>query len=109
VIGILLYARGAVNRNYINLDGELRVVTTRQIKAARALLGWSQADLAEKSGISEPTVARLESMDGELGGRELTAEKIRAAIEGAGITFINENGGGSGVRLRKRSKEKSLK
>jgi transcriptional regulator with XRE-family HTH domain len=83
------------------------VVTTRQVKAARALLGWSQADLAEKSGVSEPTVARLESMDGELGGRELTAEKIRSAIEGAGVSFIDENGGGSGVRLRKRSKEKS--
>jgi transcriptional regulator with XRE-family HTH domain len=83
------------------------VVTTRQVKAARALLGWSQADLAEKSGVSEPTVARLESVDGELGGRELTAEKIRSAIEGAGVSFIDENGGGSGVRLRKRSKEKS--
>jgi transcriptional regulator with XRE-family HTH domain len=85
------------------------VVTTRQIKAARALLGWSQADLAKRSGVSEPTVARLESMDGELGGRELTAEKIRAAIEGAGVLFIDENGGGSGVRLRKRSKQRSRK
>jgi transcriptional regulator with XRE-family HTH domain len=85
------------------------VVTTRQIKAARALLGWSQADLAEKSGVSEPTVARLESTDGELGGRKLTVKKIRAAVEGAGVTFIDENGGGLGVRLRKRSKEKSRK
>jgi transcriptional regulator with XRE-family HTH domain len=85
------------------------VVTTRQIKAARALLGWSQADLAKRSGVSEPTVARLESMDGELGGRELTAEKIQAAIEGAGVLFIDENGGGSGVRLRKRSKQRSRK
>jgi len=48
-------------------------------------------------------------MDGELGGRELTAEKIRAAIEGAGVLFIDENGGGSGVRLRKRSKTKIAK
>ena len=85
------------------------MVTTRQVKAARALLGWSQADLAEKSGVSEPTVARLESIDGELGGRELTAEKIRSAIEGAGVLFIDENGGGSGVRLRMRPKEKSRK
>jgi transcriptional regulator with XRE-family HTH domain len=86
-----------------------RLVTTRQIKAARALLGWSQADLAEKSGVSEPTVARLESMDGELGGRQLTAKKIRAAIQNAGVMFIDEDGGGAGVRLRKRSKEKSRK
>ena len=77
------------------------MVTTRQVKAARALLGWSQADLAERSGVSEPTVARLESVDGELGGREGTTHKIRAAIESAGIQFIDENGGGPGVRLRK--------
>jgi transcriptional regulator with XRE-family HTH domain len=83
------------------------VVTTRQVKAARALLGWSQADLAKKSGVSEPTVARLESVDGELGGREHTAEKLQAAIKAAGIEFIGEDGGGLGVRLRKRSKAKS--
>jgi transcriptional regulator with XRE-family HTH domain len=66
------------------------------------LLGWSQADLAIRSGVSEPTIARLESMDGRLGGREGTAEKIQRAIVSAGIEFINENGGGPGVRLRKR-------
>jgi hypothetical protein len=46
-------------------------------------------------------VARLEAVDGELGGREHTARKIRLAIEQAGIEFIEENGGGPGVRLRK--------
>jgi len=82
------------------------LVTTRQVKAARALLGWSQADLASHSGISEPTVARLESTDGELGGREGTAEKIRRAIIAAGVDFIDEDGGGPGVRLRKRQRPK---
>jgi transcriptional regulator with XRE-family HTH domain len=82
------------------------LVTTRQVKAARALLGWSQADLADHSGISEPTVARLESMDGELGGREGTAKKIQHAIEAAGVEFIDENGGGHGVRMRKRQQKK---
>ena len=77
------------------------MITTRQIKAARALLAWSQADLARHSGVSEPTVARLESLDGELRGREHTAEKIRMAIERAGVEFISENGGGPGVRVRK--------
>jgi hypothetical protein len=57
--------------------------------------------------VSEPTVARLESVDGELGGREGTGEKIRAAIEAAGIEFIQENGGGLGVRLRKRRRTKA--
>jgi transcriptional regulator with XRE-family HTH domain len=82
------------------------LLTTRLVKAARALLGWSQADLAAKSGISEPTIARLESVEGDLGGRQGTAEKMRKALEGAGIEFIDENGGGPGVRLRKRLSKK---
>jgi transcriptional regulator with XRE-family HTH domain len=80
------------------------LITTRQVKAARALIGWSQADLAARSGVSEPTIARLESIVGELGGREGTAEKIRMTLETAGVEFIDENGGGPGVRLRKRRK-----
>jgi hypothetical protein len=63
--------------------------------------------LADRSGVSEPTVARLEAVDGGLGGREGTAEKIRNAIEAAGVEFIDENGGGPGVRLRKASRKKS--
>jgi predicted transcriptional regulator len=79
------------------------LITIRQVKAARALLGWSQSDLARHAGISEPTIARLESADGELGGREKTARKIQTALEGNGIEFIVENGGGPGVRLKKRA------
>ena len=82
------------------------MVSVRQIKAGRALLGWSQSDLASASGVSEPTIARLESVDGELGGREATVQKIRAALEKGGIQFIEENGGGPGVRLRKPPKQK---
>jgi predicted transcriptional regulator len=82
------------------------MVTTRQIKAARALLGWSQSDLARHSGVSEPTIARLEAADGNLGGRETTGQRIRDAIEAAGIQFFEENGGGEGVRLRKPRKRK---
>lgn len=82
------------------------MATIRQIKAARALLGWSQADLAQHSSVSEPTIARLESTDGELGGRVGTGEKITSALEKAGIEFIAENGGGPGVRLRKRQRNK---
>ena len=84
-------------------------MTTRQIKAARALLGWSQSDLADRSGVSEPTIARLESAEGELGGREGTGDKIRSAIEKAGVEFLDENGGGLGVRLRKRQNRKHVR
>jgi predicted transcriptional regulator len=85
------------------------VVTVRQIKAGRALLGWSQSNLALESGVSEPTIARLESVDGQLGGREATIQRIRAALEKGGIQFIDENGGGPGVRLRKSGKQKPIK
>ena len=73
----------------------------RQVKAARALLGWSQQDLARESGVSEPTIGRLEAADGVLGGRGETAEKIRVALEKAGIEFIDEDRRGVGVLLRK--------
>ncbi len=77
------------------------MVSVRQVKAARSLLAWSQEELAAKSGVSYPTLARLESSDGDLGGRSATAGKIVAALESAGVEFIAENGGGAGVRLRK--------
>jgi predicted transcriptional regulator len=82
-------------------------VSIGQIKAARALLDWSQERLAIAADISLPTIKRLEAVDGPLGGRDDTGAKIRRALETAGITFIDENGGGPGVRLRKRSLKRS--
>ncbi|MGA9598855.1 MAG: helix-turn-helix transcriptional regulator [Methylocystis sp.] len=84
-----------------NPSQEEAVVTVRQIKAARALLAWSQGALAEASGVSEPTVARLEAQDGDLGGRAGAGAKIVAALEAAGVIFLEENGEGPGVRLQK--------
>ena len=76
-------------------------VSIRQVKAARALLDWSQERLAEEAGLSVPTIKRLEAADGLLGGRSATEAKIRAAFDSSGVEFIQENGGGPGVRLRK--------
>jgi transcriptional regulator with XRE-family HTH domain len=73
-------------------------VSIKQIKAARALLGWSQEDLAGRANVSVPTVKRLEAADGLLGGREETGIKLRRALEVAGIEFTN--GDHPGVRLR---------
>jgi len=84
----------------------IRKVSIRQIKAARALLGWSQDDLARAAEVSIPTIKRLEASDGALGGRCQTAEKIVGGIMAAGVEFIDENGGGPGVRLRKAPKQK---
>jgi transcriptional regulator with XRE-family HTH domain len=74
------------------------MISIRQIKAARALVGWSQEDLARRSGVSYPTIARLESNDGEIGGRADTAAKIITAFEAAGVEFTN--GGQPGVKLK---------
>ena len=84
-------------------------VSIRQIKAARALLAWSQEHLAEAAGISSPTIKRLEASDGPLGGRRETADKIRTALERGGVEFIDENGGGAGVRLRKHHRQRTSK
>lgn len=73
-------------------------VSIRQIKAARALLGWSQDDLAARSGVSQPTIKRLEAQGGPMGGRAETGEKIRRTLEKAGIEF--SNGNSPGVRLK---------
>jgi hypothetical protein len=53
------------------------------------------------------TIKRLEAQDGPLGGCDESGIKIRSALEAAGIEFIDENGGGPGVRLRKRQPKKS--
>lgn len=84
-------------------------VSIRQLKAARTLVGWSQEELASAADVSLPTIKRLEAAEGWLGGRQTTGEKIRTALEKAGIEFIEENGGGPGVRLRKRSRPKARK
>jgi ribosome-binding protein aMBF1 (putative translation factor) len=87
--------------NGIEMKSILKV-SIRQIKAARALLGWSQEDLAAMAGVSVPTVKRLEAADGLLGGREDTGIKLRGALERAGIEFTN--GKQPGVHLRKRGR-----
>ena len=70
-----------------------------QCRAARALLGWSQAALEETSKVAKKTIA-----DFERGARtpyDRTLADIRAALESAGVEFIAEDGGGAGVRLKK--------
>jgi predicted transcriptional regulator len=72
-------------------------------------VGWSQEELASAANVSLPTIKRLEAAEGWLGGRQTTAQKILAALEKAGIEFIDENGGGPGVRLRRRQRVKLSK
>jgi transcriptional regulator with XRE-family HTH domain len=90
--------RKQTDTNSIEVKSILKV-SIRQIKAARALLGWSQEDLATRAGVSVPTVKRLEAAEGLLGGRQDTGTKLRGALERAGIEFTNGNQ--PGVHLRK--------
>jgi transcriptional regulator with XRE-family HTH domain len=81
------------------------VITGIQARAARALLAWSQAELAERAGTSLPTIKRLEARGDEPAGTVRTNQKIRAAIEGAGVVFIDADAdGGRGVRLGHRDR-----
>ena len=75
-------------------------ITPEQCRAARALLDWSQPDLVEASGVARSTITRFERNSRETHAANLKA--IRAALEKAGIEFIEENGGGAGLRFRDR-------
>ena len=80
---------------------EDRLLTSEQIRAARALLRWDQKDLAQASRVSLPTIKRLEAARGALRANSPTIDALERALHTAGIEFIPENGGGPGVRLRK--------
>jgi predicted transcriptional regulator len=80
------------------------MLSSDQIRGARAILRLSQADLAKAASVSLETIKRLEAMHGELKVRLDTLTRIKDALEKAGVEFIPENGGGAGVRLAKRAK-----
>jgi DNA-binding transcriptional regulator YiaG len=94
-----------VTRNMVQLlmsiDTKNISITAGQMKAARALLDLSGEKLAELSGVSLVAIRRAEAGRGLAGMMRANADAIRNALEGAGIEFIPENGGGAGVRLRK--------
>ena len=84
------------------------MLTAAQLKAARALVGMEQKALAQASGVSLPTIQRMEASNGTVRGVIESLTKVMAALEIAGIEFIKEgapssSGGGRGVRLRRRA------
>lgn len=77
------------------------MLTSEQIRAARALLDWKQEELARKAGIGLATLQRLERGSGPLMAHVSTAVKIEGALSKAGIRFIEDDqDGGIGVRLK---------
>ena len=81
------------------------MITAPQCRAARGLLAWTQQDLANAAGVGIVTVHQLEA--GASQPRRATLDVIKRAFESAGVEFIEENGGGPGVRLRQRRQKKS--
>ena len=81
------------------------MITPSQCRAARGLLDWTQQELADQAGVGIVTVRQVEAGASE--PRRATLEVIRRAIESAGVEFIDENGGGPGVRLRKHQRPRA--
>ena len=81
-------------------------IKSAQIRAARALLRWSAIDLARASSVGVNTIRRAEVAESETSLTAANELAIRRALEVAGVEFIDENGGGPGVRLRERSQGK---
>jgi transcriptional regulator with XRE-family HTH domain len=77
------------------------MIFSREIRAGRALLGWSQLELAEAASVGVATVRRLEAAETQIRGSVESVWKIQKALEAAGVEFIPEEAGrGAGVRLK---------
>jgi transcriptional regulator with XRE-family HTH domain len=81
-----------------------RMRYSAQIRAARALLGWSQAQLARRAGLGLATLQRIERDEGIEKGKFSTVIKIQKALEQAGIHFTEDDTGEIGVRLKMRTR-----
>jgi transcriptional regulator with XRE-family HTH domain len=81
-------------------------LTSAQIRAARSLIRWSAEDLARESSLSVATIRRAELANGETSMTAANNLAVRRVLEAAGVEFIEENGGGPGVRLRKPTRQK---
>jgi hypothetical protein len=77
-------------------------LTSAQIRAARALIRWTAEDLAQNSTVSVTTIRRAELTQSATVLTRVNDRVIRRTLEEAGVEFIDENGGGPGVRLRKK-------
>jgi transcriptional regulator with XRE-family HTH domain len=89
------------------------MITAAQLRAARALLGIDQRELAAQCGLSVPTIQRMEASEGVIRGNVDSLMKLVAALDSAGIELIGEgavsHSGGRGVRLKVGSSGKPAK
>ncbi|MDD7970215.1 helix-turn-helix transcriptional regulator [Roseinatronobacter alkalisoli] len=83
--------------------GQGKMTSSEQLRAARAMIGLSQADLASMTGRTDKTIRRAET-DVSLVAAD-TVAALRAALEAAGVVFLSENGNGPGVALKRKSND----
>jgi hypothetical protein len=88
---------------------QTKPLTSDQLRAARALLRWSAEQLSRQSSVSLRTIRRAELAEQLTAMTTANNLAVRRALEDAGVEFIDENGGGPGVRLRKRQRSKKPK
>ena len=93
----------------IKSSPERTALTSAQLRAGRALIRWSAENLARASSVGLTTIRRAELTEAETSMTAANDLAVRRALEAAGVEFIDENGGGPGVRLRKSGKEKPRK
>jgi transcriptional regulator with XRE-family HTH domain len=93
--------------NDVKSQPRTRPLTSAQIRAARSLIRWTADELAAASALSVATIRRAELKESETALTAANDLATRRALETAGVEFIDENGGGPGVRLRKRHQKKS--
>jgi transcriptional regulator with XRE-family HTH domain len=93
----------------VNQKKSTSPLTSAQIRAARGLVRWSAEDLAKEARLGLATIRRAEQSERETSLTAANDLAIRRTLEDAGVEFIDENGGGPGVRLRKAAHEKKGK
>jgi transcriptional regulator with XRE-family HTH domain len=94
------------SKRYLESQPRVGALTSAQIRAARSLIRWTADELAAASALSVATIRRAELKESETTLTAANDLAIRRALEVAGVEFIDENGGGPGVRLTKRPQKK---
>jgi hypothetical protein len=88
---------------------KIKALTSAQIRGARALLRWRAVDLARRSAVGVATIRRAELAEDQTALTAANDLAVRRALEDAGVEFIDQNGGGPGVRLKDRKATRSPK
>jgi transcriptional regulator with XRE-family HTH domain len=101
----LVHCTRTLERYRYNVNSYLYSVPMRaiQLRMARAAVGWGVRELAKKAGVTANTVTRIEN---GADAKQSTMDRLQSALEAAGVEFIDENGGGPGVRLQKKQRTK---